>query len=450
MNDPLPGPGEPGSLSGPWLNLGSIALVPSLGRPRSATYRQIYLTNPWVWGAVNAIARGVSRNPLHVFELDRAAQKTRVRSDVPGRPANPAGADLDALLRGSVDRRSSRARWLATARDRLVYGNALWEIVESLGGGLPRQLVQLPWRDVIVHDDTGELEYEIVQRFGRSRRLRADSVVHFGLGADAESPVEVSPLESCRYTLALHEAVVRHLISYFANSARTSGHLKVDRLTPERAKEIRDMIAELYASPENAGRVMVTSGEWQSTSDSPDHSQVVELVRLSREEIAATYGVPPPVVGILEQAIKSNVKELREQFLRDGIGIWAGDFESELQAQLIDPRPQWAGLFAEFQLAEALRPDLEARSSVYQRLQPYFTVDEIRGFENMRPLDMPGVTDVPWVASGAMPMSQFAGGANPFNAAALAGLSDGELELVAGLLRARLHNGNGHGSEVLA
>jgi hypothetical protein len=112
------------------------------------------------------------------------------------------------------------------------------------------------------------------------------------------------------------------------------------------------------------------------------------------------------MLGILDRAIKSNVKELREQYIRDSVGPWANETEAEFQAQLIPAQPSWSSLFVEFQLAEQLRPDLEARALVYQRLMSVFAIDEIRAFENLAPLDIAGVSDVPWVQSGAMPITK--------------------------------------------
>lgn len=417
MNDPAPGPGITASLSsGSWVDLGSIELVPSMGVKRWATYREIYLTNPWVWAAVNLQARGMARLPLGVFERDAEGDKQRIRSDVPGASSSP-GVELDRLIQTPQDGVSRGGKIGATIRDKLIYGNGLWTLERPAPGLRPTAAIRRPWRKVArVQTDADDrpLYYELTRRPGdlEPRRFLPADVVHFGLGSD-EGALGISPLSSCRATLALHNAVVRHLLGYFGNSARTSGHLAVDKLTPSKAKEIRDMITEVYTSPENAGKVLVTSGKWEATSDSPDHSQVVELIMLSREETAAAYGIPPPILGILDRAIKSNVKELREQYVRDGLGPLAADTEDELQAQLLYPAPAWQTLFTEFQLAEQLRPDLEARALVYQRSSFWLTIDDIRKLENLPPLRIAGVTDVPWSVSGSQPISAWKDGQNP-------------------------------------
>jgi HK97 family phage portal protein len=449
-----PSPGYNGTLSG-GLQRGSIPFVGSLGLSRDATYRGVYLSNPWVWGAVNMISRGLGRLPLHVYELDERGRKRRIRGDLPSTPGRPTGGQsLDRLLSTPTQGMSRNAMFKSTARDWLIHGNALWEIV-STPGNLPNGLRRHPWASVVrvkTGRDGSVSYYEVNERdelSGERRKLAFQDVIHFGYGSD-DGAVAVSPLEACRYTLALHDALIRHLIAYFQNAMRPSGHLSVEKLTREQSQQLREMITELYTSPENAGKVLVTSGKWESMADTPDNAQLVELVKLSREEIAAAYAVPPPVLGILDQAIKSNVKELREQYGRDSVGPWASDFEQELQAQLLAPRTgSWSSLFVEFQLAEILRPDLEARAMVYQRLAPFFTIDEVRGFENMAPLDLAGASDQPWVPSGAMPLTTAARGKQP---AGFSALDDEGLVALADLLADRLKpqansNGNGHHPE---
>lgn len=410
MGDPAPGPGVPAGMSyAPGYDTGRIWLVSSLGRERSATYLMIYRTNPFVFAAANYIARGIGRLPIHTYQLDADANKARIRSDIPQTPGRPsAGVMLDRILTSPVYP-SKAAAYGSMMRERLIYGKAIWEVLTDGAGGMPVGLRPIPWRNVehVEPNDSGGVSYYVVRpdgyrSIGNRRIVMGNQVIHFGLGSDIGDPCGVSLLESCHHTLALHEAVMRHLLAYLGNSARPSGSFYAE--TAKAAREARELITELYASPENAGKVLVTNAKWQAMSDSPDHAQLVELIKESRIEIAAAFQTPPPILGLLEQAIRANVKEMREQFGRDTIGPWTSETESDFAGQLIPRVPAWSSMFAEFQLAESLRPDLEARALVYQRMSQFLTIDEVRAFENLPPLKLKGVTDQPWVASGAMPL----------------------------------------------
>lgn len=419
MFDPLPGPGVQGALSdtGSASLLGSFRMVDSFGVARWTTYREIYLTNPWVFAAVNKHRRSLARMPLNVATLDQDGVKSVVNSDLPQTPGRPAGAlTLDKVLKTPLGGLSRGAMVSSALGDRLVYGNGLWELVRDgrVPAGLPLALKRIRWRYLthIEQDSDGfVLYYEFREPKREPRRLGPQDVVHFGYGSDGEGALGVSPLESCRYTLALHDAVVRHLIAYFGNAGRPSGAFKVDRLTPDRAREIRQLITELYASPENAGKIIVTSGEWQPISDQLQTQPIIDLIHNSREEIVAVYAVPPTEVGILDRAIKSNAKEMRQSYFRDGLGPWAAELEQELTTQLLTQVPSWSsGVCVDFDMAEALRPDLEALALVLQRLSFVYTIDDSRQELGLQPLRIKGVTDVPWSIPGSQPMSANATG----------------------------------------
>lgn len=446
MNDPAPGPGRPAGLSGPSPSLslsGAIPMVASLGRARSASYLQIYRANPFVFAATNYIARAIGRVPFHVFELDAAGDKKRVRGDLPpARRRRSPGEQLDRILANPVYP-SRAAAYGSMLRERLIYGRAIWEVLSD--GGVPTGLRPVPWRTVahVEPDGDGGVAYYKIRDGspGRFRVLMGTQVVHFGLGSDIGDPLGVSVLESCHHTLALHDAIMRHLMAYMGNQVRPSGQWKAD--TAKAAREARTLITELYASPENAGKALVTNAEWQSMADSPDHAQLVELIKESRVEIAAAFQVPPPILGLLEQAIRANVTEMRSQFVRETIGPWTSETEDDFEGQLLTRVPSWSSMFVEAQLAEMLRPDLEARALVYQRLMFVMSIDEIRALENLPPLKLAGVTDVPWVQSGAMPLPTAAQG--KARAPAPPGVSVADADRVIALTEALDRaNGNGH------
>lgn len=407
FGDPPPAPGTPRGMSySPGLSPGRIRLVASGGRARERTYREVYYTNPFVWSATNYIARSIGRLPLHLIEVNSQAEKTRVRGDIPKPGPYNAAETLDRVLNYPEGRISRTAFYASTVRSRMILGNALWEI-DRAGGGRPTGIKRIPMSQVahVQEDSWGNISYYQIRdpgARGEIRTLFPRDVVHFGMAGEMDGGMGTSLLESCSATLALHDAILRHLLAYMENSATPSGSLYVERAGRDRQKEIRDLMTELYTSPENAGKVLVTSGKWQAHSDSPDHAKLVELIKESRIEIAAAFQIPPPILGLLENAIRANVKELREQFGREGVGPWATEMADEIDAQLV--KPELPFVYPTFQMAAQLEPDVEARALVYQRLMHIFSIDEIRSKEDLPPLKLKGVTDVPWVASGAQPL----------------------------------------------
>lgn len=391
-----------------WHNGDSLIELATLpgGGYQAATYAQIYRTNPWIFTAVQAYSRGLSRLRLKTYQYDADGNRERIRSDLPGSLGRKtAGQSLDALFR-QPEPEVGRQEWLRKIiADKKIYGNAL---VYKEINDVTRQVTALyhvPWRRVTVMtgDTVPILGYEVRGTGGFDmRRFLPNEVVHFGRGSDPDSPIGLSPIAPLKFTLALHDALWRHAVAYFQNSARPSGMVKLDRNSNEKTIElIKSQIERLYTAPEAAGKILVTSGSWESMTDAPDQSQIVELARLSREEIAAGYGIPQPMMGILDRAILNNVKELRNYFTRDSIGEEAAAVEDDLMAQLVLPVPAWStdGYFAEFDLGEALRPDLEARSDVFEKMRHVYTPDEMREMEGLRPLGVKESETV-WMPAG--------------------------------------------------
>jgi HK97 family phage portal protein len=366
-------------------------------------YSALYKTNPWVNAAIRSIAWGISRMSLQVYELQSDGQRERVRWDLPGNGPGrrSASAELDMQLNTSAmfDRGGPQRRMRRTMTDYLVHGNALWTIEDD-------GLWHVSWSKVkvIVGENTPILGYEVTGSTGK-RFYAPEQVIHFCAGDDPDGPLGVPPMSALRYTLKLHDALQRHLVHFFENAARPSANLKVEKgANKEVLTAIREQVRELYTSPDNAGKVIVTTGDWQSMTAGHDQSQIVELAKLSREEIAAVFRMPLPVLGVLDHAIKSNVKELREQYVRDVIGAWAPAIEDDIMAQLVRPNPTLRSVYVEFDQDVHLRPDLEGIADAFVALERTMTTNERRRKLNLPDLDYPEADTVP-----AVPGSSYLG-----------------------------------------
>ena len=380
-----------------------LSALPS-GESRILSYRRIYRSNPWVWSAVNTIARGGAGFPIRVSGIDTDGNHIPYRSDIPvaRRGPMPAAMKLDSLLRHPAPFISRRRLVRRAFVDRLVYGNALW--VKSLDDfGYIDELYSVPWREisVIAGRDTPIAGYRLMGS-AQTFTWAQDEVVQFGEG-DPETPIAPSPLESLQWTIALMDAMSRNVTAFFQNAARPSGVLKLGTMPDDRELSVmREQIKQLYSGNENAGVPLITSGDWSPMNTGFSYADVVELSKLSREEVATAYQVPPPIMGILDKAIKSNVEELREQFVRDVLGPHCAEFTDELDAQLVEPNPAWAGLTTHFDMSERLLPDIEALATTFKELKRVYTLNELRHMTGKPALDFEWA-DQPWMEPGSLP-----------------------------------------------
>ena len=384
-----------------WAGL-RLSALPT-GESRILAYRRIFRSNPWVWSAVNAVAQGVSGFPLRIYGWGSTGERLPYRPELP-RTSGPMSQALKlAYLLAHPAPFISRRRTVRRAMvDKLVYGNGLWA-KEPDGMGAVAAVYNVPWREVsvIAGSEVPIAGFRIMGTAG-TRIWAQEDAVQFGEG-DPDSPIAPSPLEPLQWTIALMDAMSRNIVAFFQNGVRSSGVLKLPQMPDDKELAlIREQITQLYSGNENAGKPLITSGDWSPMSTGFNYSDIVELSKLSREEVATAYRIPPPIMGILDRAIKSNVEELREQFLRDVLAPYASEFTDEIDAQLIEPAPQWSGLTSGFDMSGQLLPDIEALAVAFKELKRVFTLNELRRMAGLPDLPFEWANQ-PWMEPGSMP-----------------------------------------------
>jgi len=377
------------------------------GTARWASYYDVLMTNPWGFGTVHTIARGLARLPLKLYETDledRTEPGTNQNIIHPNRAKGIAGKIAYALrypdnagtIKGAAP--SRRALWYGTVLNKLIHGNALWEIVRDdarniIGFKLhPMETVDVDEDELIYNIHKPQYNFTVFNLNNLNRGegvvpdkvLTADKVCHFGLWEGGRRPLNPSPVRALHTTVALYDAVSRHMVGFFNNGARVSGHLKVEPQTGAKAIEaIRQEILKLYQGPQSAGKVLISSGEWQAFHREPQFDGIVNLIKFSRDEIFVVYGVPPPVMGVIERAIMANAREMRDQYVRDLLGPHAEFLAGDFEAQVIDREnaARSKNIIAFFDTDEQLRPDLWKRAAVFRNLLLAYTPEELRGIE---------------------------------------------------------------------
>lgn len=351
-----------------------------------AGYEAIYRSQPWVAICVNKLARGVARLPLKAYGRE-GDDRTRLR-DHP----------LPELVRRPYPRSSRQALMEATVGSVALFGNALWAKWRPRLGQPPAEVWPLDWRQVEVVGGSREpIDHYVYRGPAGERRFNPDDVVHFRWWAPS-GDVGVSPLEPLRVTLTLEDAAQRDAIAAFRNAVSPSATVSTDAtLTEEQRQQLMAVMAARHQGPENARRVIFLENglKIEPFGQNAEESRAIEFRHLTREEVAAVYDIPPPIIGILDRATFSNVTEQHRMFYMDTLAPWLGMIEEALSAQLIEPeRAAWGDAFLEFDLAEVLKGDVKERSEAYARWinAGVYTPNELRALEN-RPA-LPGGDDL--------------------------------------------------------
>lgn len=382
----------PGPLSSQMRNGPSQGLVPLLrGDGLATTYEGIYRSQPIVFAVVNKLVYGGGRIPFVVMREDDRGEFERVGKTSLGR-----------LLRRPYTRGSQfdlKAHIFGSA---LVHGHSLMLKYRPSVGAAPTELWPVPWRLVqTISDDAGVALYSITSG-GQTVVLGPEDVVHISLPGG-------SPIESLRRTVALEDAAATWQGENLRNGVMPRGAFSTDsRLNDAVIPRLREELQKLYAGAENGGRLAILENglKWQQIGLSAADTELIAQRKFSRQEVTAAFDVPLLLV-VPEGAASFPATIEARRSLFDAVAARLVLVEDALNAQLVDPEPEWEGLTVKGDTTEFLRPDPEARARMHMLTQQASTttVNERRAVEGLPRIDDP-VADTVFMPQNMTPLGQ--------------------------------------------
>lgn len=375
----------------PAVREGSIDLADGL----SASYSAIYRKQPYVYAAVNKLAKSVARMPLKAYQRD--------------------GEDRTRLYDGALYRLTTRPGYRVTPLafvDRIIknvaiYGNA---IVVKLGAtaedAVPDDLMLAPaigWS--VGEGDT----YVWTSRDGQQYPFQRWQLIHFRFWDLDECGFGMSMLEPLRMTLALEDAAQRYGVAAFRNGAKPGSVLTTpNALKKEGIEAARAELMAIHGSVDNAFKVMILQQGLQYATIEHDLAKaaVVEHRKLTRDEVASVFDVPGSTIGINDEANFASVDAFHVALYQDSLGPWVSMIEQTFQAEFVDLIPAFVNQYVEFDLNAVLRGDIESRYRAYATAitTGFKTPNEIRKLENDPPSTQEGASQLlfPMNLSGAV------------------------------------------------
>ena len=276
----------------------------------------------------------------------------------------------------------------------LLHGNAYCEI---RGAGDSRQLIPLhPSRMKVDRLENGRLRYTYREDRGSSTVYSQDAVMHLRWLSD-DGVNGMVPVEIAADAIGLARALEIHGASFFGSGARPGVILSTDQmLSPEAAENTRNQWERAHRGPDRAHRTAVLQGGLMVTEVGGNNleCQFLESRRFQCEEICGRiYGVPPHLIGDLSRSSFSNIEQQSLDYVQNGLMPWLRRFESAISRDLLTDDET----FAEFDVRGALRADAAGRSAFYNTMAQLgvFSVNEIRGLENLNPVDGGDIRVVP-------------------------------------------------------
>lgn len=287
----------------------------------TAANEELYVTHPWVYACVDAIAK-------------RIARIVPVPSQRPESPEDEPTPVQGTWLNQLVKCPNPDTSWYDLIEGTVSYlelnGNSFWEWSWP-GGGMPMgaEAKTPPIRADLLRSDRMKVipsaahrvdhyEYE-VERFSAAgpQTLVPEKVLHFKYFHPLNEQIGLGPATPAESALAIDYYAIAVITDFLKHGAMPEGLIKFDEyLTPENIAFVRGEIQRLYQGAGKTHRTLIGGKgmDYKATQKTPAEAGLTDTRHGVREDILAAFGVPPVIVGVLKDASWANAHEQKVEF----------------------------------------------------------------------------------------------------------------------------------------
>lgn len=363
------------------------SLMAALGAAKTASGIAVTPESAMSLSAVSAcvrlIAESIASLPLHVYRRVDNRRREKVTDLWQYRLLH----DEPNELMTSFTMRETMAAHL------LLWGRAIAAAPRNRAGEVMEIMPVHPSHVRVRRSELIGLVYDFQFADGKTMTLGQADVLHIP-GLSFDGVCSVSPIGYAAQSIGLGLAAEQFGASFFGNGSTPSGYLSIpEKLSPEQVTTLRNSWYATYGGISNANKTAVLFGgaKFDRISMPPSDAQFIETRKFQISEIARWYRVPPHMIGDLDKATFSNIEHQALEFVTHTLRPWLVRFEQEINRKLFPTLTtgQVSDLYAEFSVDGLLRGDIKSRSDYYIRGRQWgwLSVNDIRAFENMEPID---------------------------------------------------------------
>lgn len=258
---------------------------------------EAYLACPWSWACVNAIARTITAGGL---ATDWDTDTGEGDQEAPEKPDNVLA--LERLLKYCNPQEDMRQLLRGIICDLLVFGDAYIEVVWV--SGIPVSMYSLDAPSVFpIADEHGQIsKYIQVTDFGQRAEFKPNEVIHISLDSPRSGVFGVSPTQAGLLPITAWLFTAATLKETFRKGNPANIHVDMPQgmAQPEMNRWTAQYM-QRNIGPRNLGFPLMTKGG--ATVKELQQNKVEEYLHTldqKRDEILATYGVPPAEAGVIE------------------------------------------------------------------------------------------------------------------------------------------------------
>ncbi|MEU1496062.1 phage portal protein [Streptomyces sp. NPDC005732] len=347
-------------------------------------YETIWRTQPQVRTVIAFLARNIAQLGVHVYRRVSDTDRERLTQ-------HPLAQLLDSPLLGMTTYRFI---------ERLVSDVALYDNWYGIKLKLNGRLRILPVPPTLIRPYGGNWIRPEKYETAGGKDFEPDQVIHIHGYSPTDLTYGESPIESLRDLLLESSEASKQRRQMWKAGARLTGVLVRPPDAPDWNEKERRRFREMWRQFSEGGgtaggTALLEDGmDYKPIGFNPEQAQYIEARKLSREEVSAAYFIPPPLIGILDHATYSNIKEQHAHLYQDTLGPWTVMIQQEFAAQVLPDLPDNKDVYCEFNIAEKMRGSFEEQAAAMSTMVggPVMTRNEARGRLNLSSL--PGADEL--------------------------------------------------------
>lgn len=289
-----------------------------------------------------------------------------------------------------------------------LHGNAFARIERDNRGQVTALYPLAPGNVTVEKLASGRLRYRVSEPAGGVAILLQEEVLHIR-GPSRDGMMGVSAIQFGRAAMGLRIAQAETASALVENGLRPSGVMSyAERIDATARTKIREAVSERLQGATNAGQLLIMDGgaTYTPLAWSAEDAEFLASQKLSNEDVARLFGVPPTSVGITDKATYSNTEQEARSLVANCLGPLASRVEAAMLRCLLTDESRRT-LYIEHDLAALLKGDVQARFEAYRigREIGVFSPNDIRRRENETPITGGDVYHQPanWTPLGSAP-----------------------------------------------
>lgn len=356
-------------------------------RIESQSPEQLWDEQPHLRTVVDFLARNIAQLGLQAFARQPDGGRERVRDGV-----------LPSVLRRPSPAQTGYELVRTLVSDLALYDNAYLMVLAVDDPACPFELRTI--RPTWIESTVGATAYDVrgyVVKFPDSPQtltVPAENVVHFHGWNPTDERFGSSAVHSLKSVLTEQIHATRFREQVWKRGGRINAFVTrpatAPQMSPEARVKFQRQFNEAYAGDGGyrAGGVpfLDEGAELKQLRFSAREEQWVEATKLSLQTVAAVYHVNPTMVGLLDNANYSNVREFRRMLYGETLGPIIRMIEERLNAFLLPLLAvDDAEVYVEFNVDARLRGSQEEQAAVASAAvgAPYMTINEYRALQNL-------------------------------------------------------------------